>query len=406
MSESTPGALAGIKVLDFGQMVSAPYCAKLFSDYGAEVVKVELPQGDAARTMGPFPGDQPHPEKSGLYFINNTNKRGITCDVARPAGRELFTRLLAWADVLIENNLPQTMSAWGLDYASIAAINPRLVAISITPFGQTGPYSAWNGYDLNSYHLSGASSRYCGRPGEMPLQHGTFSADYFGAVAGASWGLAAVYGRDLVGGGQQVDVSCAEAIAAAFIGGQNIGGYAQDGRFDKRTGVGLPQGAPATIMPCKDGHVWMLALEPGQWNGLRKVMGDPGWADLDMFQNMKTRAENADVIYSFLLEWTMQHTKMEIQQKCQAAGCPITAVYTVAEAAEQPHLKARDYFVDMQHPELGELKNLGAPFKLPASPGGPTRPAPLLGQHNDEVYGGLLGLAASEIAALRKEGVL
>ncbi len=406
MSESKPGALGGIKVLDFGQMVSAPYCAKLFSDYGADVIKVESPGGDAARAMGPFPGDQPHPEKSGLYFINNTNKRGITCNVARAAGRDLFTRLLAWADVLIENNLPQQMQAWGLDYAGIAAINPRLVAISITPFGQTGPYSAWNGYDLNAYHLSGASSRYCGRPGEMPLQHGTFSADYFGAVAGASWGLAAVYGRDLVGGGQQLDVSCAEAIAAAFIGGQNIGGYAQDGRFDKRTGVGLPQGAPATIMPCKDGHVWMLALEPGQWNGLRKVMGDPDWADLDMFQNMKTRAENADVIYSFLHEWTMQHTKMEIQQKCQAAGCPITAVYTVAEAAEQPHLKARDYFVDMQHPELGKLKNLGAPFKLPACPGGPTRPAPLLGQHNDEVYGSVLGLNAGEIAALRQEGAI
>ena len=218
--------------------------------------------------------------------------------------------------------------------------------------------------------------------------------------------MAAVYGRELVGGGQLVDVSCAEAIAAAFIGGQNIGGYAQDGRFDKRTGVGMPQGAPATIMPCKDGHVWMLALEPGQWNGLRKVMGNPDWADLDMFQNMKTRAENADVIYSFLSEWTMEHTKMEIQEKCQAAGCPITAVYTVAEAAEQPHLKARDYFVDMVHPELGQLKNLGAPFKLPASPGGPTEAAPLLGQHNNEIYGGLLGLAATEIENLRTQGAI
>ncbi len=400
------GALAGIKVIDFGQMVSAPYCAKLFSDYGADVIKVELPQGDAARRAGPFPGDAPHIEKSGLYFINNTNKRGITCDVRTPEGRKLFLRLLEWADVLIENNLPQQMRAWNLDYASIKAVNPQLVMISITPFGQTGPYSGWNGYDLNAYHLTGASSRYCGRPGEMPLEHGTFSADYFGAVSAATWGMAAVYGRELVGGGQLVDVSCAEAIAAAFIGGQNIGGYAQDGRFDKRTGVGMPQGAPATIMPCKDGHVWMLALEPGQWNGLRKVMGNPDWADLDMFQNMKTRAENADVIYSFLSEWTMEHTKMEIQEKCQAAGCPITAVYTVAEAAEQPHLKARDYFVDMVHPELGQLKNLGAPFKLPASPGGPTEAAPLLGQHNNEIYGGLLGLAATEIENLRTQGAI
>lgn len=400
------GALAGIKVVEFGQMVSAPYCAKLFSDYGADVIKVELPSGDTARRAGPFPGDAPHPEKSGLYFINNTNKRGITCDVGTAEGRRLFLRLLAWADVLVENNLPQQMRAWGLDYATLQAVNPQLVVISITPFGQTGPYSEWNGYDLNAFHLTGASSRYCGRPGEMPLEHGTFSAEYFGAITAATWGMAAVYGRNVVGSGQQVDVSCAEAIAAAFVGGQNIGGYAQDGIFDKRTGVGMPQGAPATIMPCKDGHVWMLALEPGQWNGLRKVMGDPEWADLDIFQNMKTRAENADVIYSFLLEWTMEHTKMEIQEKCQAAGCPITAVYTVAEAAEMPHLKARDYFVNMEHPELGKLKNLGAPFKLPASPGGPVEPAPLLGQHNEDIYGGLLGLPASDIENLRTQGVI
>ncbi len=400
------GALAGIKIVEFGQMVSAPYCAKLFGDYGADVIKVEPPRGDAARHAGPFPGDVPHPEKSGLYFVNNTNKRGVTCDVRTDEGRKLFLRLLAWADALIENNLPQQMRAWGLDYATLKAANPNLVVISITPFGQTGPYSEWNGHDLNAYHLTGASSRYCGRPGEMPLEHGTFSADYFGAITAATWGMAAVYGREIVGSGQQVDVSCAEAIAAAFIGGQNIGGYAQDGRFDKRTGVGMPQGAPATIMPCKDGHVWMLALEPGQWNGLRQVMGDPEWADLDIFQNMKTRAENADVIYSFLLEWTMEHTKMEIQEKCQAAGCPITAVYTIAEAAEQPHLKARDYFVDMEHPELGRLKNLGAPFKLPASPGGPVDVAPLLGQHNEEVYGGLLGMTAAECQTLRAQGVI
>ncbi len=406
MRSGPKGALAGIRVLDLGQMVSAPYCAKLFADYGADVIKVELPGGDSARRAGPFPGDEPHPEKSGLFFFHNTNKRGITCDVGRPEGRALMIRLLQWADVLIENNLPRQMHAWGLDYPSLAAANPDLVAISITPFGQSGPYSGWNGYDLNAFHLSGASSRYCGRPGGMPLEHGTFSADYFGAVTGATWGMAAVFGRTLAGGGQQVDVSCAEAVAAAFVGGQNIGGCAQDGRFDKRTGVGMPQGAPATILPCRDGHVWMLALEPGQWNGLRKVMGNPEWAELDIFQSMLARAQNADVIYSFITEWTLQHDKMEIMEKCQAAGCPVTAVFTIAEAAEQPHLKARDFFVDIDHPELGKLRNLGAPFRLPASPGGPVRPAPLLGQHNDEVYGDVLGIDATERARLTALGIL
>ncbi len=400
------GALAGIKVIDFGQMVSAPFCAKLFSDYGADVIKVELLAGDSARRAGPFPQDQPHPEKSGLFYINNTNKRGITCDVNSAMGRELFLRLIAWADVLIENNLPKQMRAWELDYEQLAQRNSDLVVIAITPFGQTGPYSAWNGNDLNAFHLSGASSRYCGRPGEMPLEHGTFAADYFGAVTAATWGMAATYGRDKVGGGQLVDVSCAEAIAATFTGGQNIGGYAQDGVFDKRTGVGMPQGAPATILPCKDGYVWMLALEPGQWKGLKKVMGNPEWADMELFDDMFMRAQNADVIYPFIEEWCLQHGKMEIMEKCQAAGCPITAVFTIEEAAEQEHLKARDYFVDMEHPELGKLKNLGAPFKLPACPGGPSRPAPLLGQHNTEIYTELLGVSAVQLAKFEKEGII
>jgi crotonobetainyl-CoA:carnitine CoA-transferase CaiB-like acyl-CoA transferase len=150
----------------------------------------------------------------------------------------------------------------------------------------------------------------------------------------------------------------------------------------------------------------MLALEPGQWNGLREVMGNPEWADLDLFQDMRARAQNADVIYPFIEEWAMQHDKMEIMDKCQAAGCPITAVFTVAEAAEHPHLAARDYFVDIEHPQLGVVKNLGVPFKLPASPGGPSRPAPLLGQHNEEVYRDILGLSEQELDHYKTDGTI
>jgi crotonobetainyl-CoA:carnitine CoA-transferase CaiB-like acyl-CoA transferase len=401
------GALHGLTILELGQMVSAPYCAKLFADYGADVVKLEPPAGgDVARRWGPFPGDEPHPERSGLFFFLTTNKRGVTLDVTRPEGRDLLLELARRADALVENNPPAAMRAWGLDYDALARVNPDLVMISVTPFGQTGPYAAWNGYDLNAFHLSGASSRYCGRPGEAPLEHGTFAADFYGAVAAAAWGLAAVYGRARAGGGQHVDVSCAEAIAATFVGGQNIGGCAQDGVFNRRTGVGMPLGAPATILPCKDGHVWMLALEPGQWNGLARVMGDPDWMRLEMFQDMYVRAQNADAIYPLLEQWTMEHGKLEIMERCQANGCPVTAVFTVAEAAEHPHLRERGYVVELEHPALGRVRDIGAPFKLPASPGGPHRPAPLLGQHNLEVYGALVGLGAGDLERLRRDGVV
>jgi crotonobetainyl-CoA:carnitine CoA-transferase CaiB-like acyl-CoA transferase len=400
------GALEGVRVVELGQMVSAPYCAKLFADYGADVVKVEPLAGDTARTWGPFPGDVPHPEKSGLFFFLNTNKRSVAIDVSVERGRALLLDLLSRADVLIENQLPQQMRLLRLDYASLRDANPNLVVVSITPFGQSGPYAEWNGYDLNAYHLTGASHRYCGRPGEAPLEHGTFAADFYGAMTGATWGLAAVLGRDLVGGGQHVDVSCAEAIAATFVGGQNIGALAQDGKWERRTGVGMPLGAPATILPCKDGHVWMLALEPGQWNGLVSAMGDPEWAQIDMFQDMFSRAQNSDVIYPMIEEWTMQHGKFELMEKCQAAGCPVTAVFTVGEAATSEHLRAREYFVEIEHPLLGTVRDLGAPFKLPASPGGPTRPAPLLSQHTDEVLAERLGLDAASITRLRSAGVI
>jgi len=378
-------ALEGLTVVELGQGVSAPYCAKLFADYGADVVKVEPPEGDLARRWGPFPGDTPDPEKSGLFFFLNTNKRGIVLDVTTPAGRDELLALLACADVFIENQCPSDLAAWGIDYETVADVNPGLVMISITPFGQTGPYRDWRAYDLNAFHLTATGSRYCGLPDQAPLEHGTFSADFYGGITGAAWGMAAVRGRPNVGGGQHVDVSSAEAIAATFVGGQNIGAYAQDGAFHHRTGVGMPLGAPATILPCKDGHVWMLALEPGQWNGVAEVMGNPDWMQLEMFQDMFTRAQNADAIYPLIEEWTAEHGKFEIMERCQAAGAPVTAVFTVAEAAEHPHVEARGYRVDIEHPALGTVRALGAPFKLPASPGGPTAPSPLLGQHTDEV---------------------
>ena len=382
-------ALSGITVIELGEGVSAPFCAKVFADYGADVIKVELPEGDVARRWGPFPGDRAHSERSGLFFFLNTNKRGITLDIRTADGRAQLLRLLAQADVLIENYPPWRMREWGLDYATLAQNHPNLVMISITPYGQTGPYADWQGYDLNAFHLSAAGSRYCGRPSEAPLEHGTFSADFFGAYVAATWGLAAVSGRKQVGGGQHLDVSCAEAIAAIFVGAQAIGSYAQDGRFDTRTGVGLSYGAPATILPCKDGYVWMVALEPGQWNGLRAAMGNPEWTELEMFQDMIVRAQNSDMIYPLMQQWTMEHTKQEIMDLCQANGCPTTAVFTVADVANHPHLKERGYLVDIQHPVLGTVRTMGAPIRLPASPGGPRKAPPLQGQHNAEVFAAL-----------------
>lgn len=399
-------ALHGVRVIELGEGISAPFCGKLFSDYGATVIKIEPPGvGDVTRHWGPFPGDQPHHEKSGSFFNLNTNKRSVTLDITRPEGRELLLSLLKDADVLIENHTPAQMRKWGLDYDSLSKQLPQLIMISITPFGQTGPYADWKGCDLNAFHLTGAGSRYCGYPDQAPLEHGAFSADYYGAYVAATWAMASVFGQDRLGG-EHIDVSCAEALAATFVGAQNIGAFAQDGAMEKRSGVGMRLAAPATILPCKDGYVWMIALETAQWRGLVKAMGDPDWAQIDIFDDMFTRAQSTDLIYPMMIEWTSRLTKQEIMDLCQANNCPATAVYTVADTATHPHLHARGYIVELEHPVIGRVSDLGAPVRLPDAPGGPVAPAPLLGQHNEQILCGQLGLSTAQYQEFRSMGTI
>jgi len=324
--EHTGRALEGLRVVEVGQGVGAPLCARLFADYGADVVKVEPTEdGDPSRQWGPVPQDVAHPEKSGTFFFLNSGKRGVTLDLDAEADRRQLFDLLRDADVFIDDQRRHQMRARRLTPDVLSRLNPELVSISITPFGQTGPYADWNGYDLNAYHLTGCGSRYCGRPDAAPLEQGTFSTEFFGAFAGAAWGMAALLGRDRVGGGQHLDVSCAEVVAALFVGAQNIGAYAQDGVYEKRSGRGMSLAAPATILPCADGYVWMIALEPAQWRGLRKAMGDPEWAQVELFDDMFERGRNADVIYPLLEAWSRKHAKQHIMEICQAHGCPVRA---------------------------------------------------------------------------------
>jgi benzylsuccinate CoA-transferase BbsF subunit len=386
------GALSGVRVVELGDAVSAPFSARLFADYGADVVKVERPvTGDIARSWGPFPGDVADAEKSGLFFFCNTNKRSVALDVRTPDGRDALMALLRNADVFIENQRPADMRAWGLDYRTLASGNPNLVMVSITPYGQTGPYSDWRGYDLNAYHLTATGSRYCGDPGRAPLEHGTFSADFFGGYVATAWALGALYGRSAVGG-QHLDVSTAEAIAALFTGAQNIGAYAQEGRFGRRSGSGMSLAAPARILPCRDGFVWMIALETAQWDGLCAAMGNPEWAAPEIFRNLLERGRNADLIYTMIQQWTMGLTKQEVMDLCQANGCPTTAIYSIDELVAHPHLAARGQLVELEHPTLGKVRVFGPPIRLPDCPGGPVVAAPLLGQHTREVL--------DEVAAL------
>jgi benzylsuccinate CoA-transferase BbsF subunit len=379
-------ALLGLRVIELGRGVAAPFCARLLADHGADVIKVEAPpQGDVSRAWGPFPGGAPDPERCGVFEFLNAGKRGIALDPARAEQRAILLELIERADALVDDHRTGELSALGLSWPELALRNPELVMISLTPFGLTGPYADWKGCDLNAYHLTATGHRYCGRPDAAPLEQGTFAAEFFAGYAAAAWGLAALRGRAAIGGGQLLDVSCAQVLAALFTGAQNIGAYAQDGRFERRSGSGMSLAAPATILPCKDGHVWLIALEAAQWRALARVMGSPEWACAELFDDMFERGRNQDLIYALLREWTASRGKQEIMDSCQAAGIPTTAVYTIAELASHPHLRARGALVDVDHPRLGRVSLLAAPVRLPLSPAEPPRPAPRLDEHAREI---------------------
>lgn len=376
------GLLEGLTVVELGERVAAPYCGRLFAEAGARVVKIEPPEGDASRRWGPFAGDRPDPERSGLFHFLNAEKQSVVLDLDRPEDRERLRALVASADLLIESLPPGRLAGLGLGYDALAGANPGLVQLSLSPFGQTGPYRDWKGHDHNAYHLSGSGHRYCGRPGEAPLEQGTLLADFYGAIGGAAIALGAIYGRDRAGGGQWIDLSTAELLATTMVGGWNVPGYRRHGYVNRRTGIGL-SGAPASILRCADGHAWVFALEPGQWKGLSQVMGDPDWMKLEIFDDVWKRGAERDVVYPLIEEWTSTRSKWDVMALCQAAGSPSTAVMTVEEFVKHPHIVGRG-FIGATGGDDGEkpMPNLGAPFRPSKGRVGLARRAPRLGEHD------------------------
>ena len=400
MSEA---ALAGVKVLEFCEMVSGPYCAKLLADLGAEVIKVERPvTGDQARGRGPFLHDTPHPERSGLFLYLNTNKLGVTLDPANEAGRSIFLELVAWADILIEDTTPGTMESLGLGYESLRAVNPSLTMTSITPFGQTGPYSQYKAHHLNIYHASGQAqfgyteSRGQGIP---PVKGGGFVGDYDAGLSGAVAALAALYKRGSDGPGQHVDVSRQENLVS--LDRVDIGSFANDPNAGARR-----RGMLGGLMPCKDGYVIVVAPQQHQWEALVKLLGKPEWALGQQCEDEWSRADNAAELQPLIEEWMLKHNKNEIYRRGQSFGCPVAPINSAADVFNSAQVKHRGFFVEIEHPETGRLSYPSASYKLSETPWRANRAAPLLGEHNDSVYRERLGRSEEDLANLRKQGVV
>jgi len=399
-------ALAGLKVLEYAQFVSGPYCTKLLADLGAEVIKIEPPgRGDEARRREPFLNDVPHPERSGLFFYLNTNKLGITLNLNTATGKKMFKELVKETDVLVEDNQPRVMKEMGLDYESLKDINPRLIMTSITPFGQTGPYRDYKAYHLNTYHGSGLAKilSYV-LPDEVkrPLKGPGFIGDYDAGLNAAIATMAALYSRLFTGMGQHIDISKQESLIA--LERVEIGMYGNEG--DSMMSTVMLSGMVGGLQPCKDGHVVLCLPMEHQWEALIKLMGNPDWAQDERFKDELDRAQHAKELNENIAQWTMERTKDEIYHQAQALSCPIGAVTTVADLVASEQLEARGFFVEADHPEMGRVKFPAAPYRYSKTPWRIERPAPLLGEHNEEIFCHRLGYQKEDLVRMRAAGTI
>ena len=396
------GPLSDVRVLDLGHSIAGPYCSKLFGDYGADVIKIEAPGcGDPARSHGPFKDDVPNPEGGGLFLHLNTNKRGVTLDIASEDGAALLRRLVGWADVIVENSDPGYLAALGLGFDDLSGLNSRLVLTSITPFGQSGPYRDWKGADIVAFAASGRMNVH-GSPDREPVRYAPDVATFQVASTAAMATMGAIFAARLQGIGQHVDVSAMEALMANVDMGILSFDYSGESAVRANRWAGYPNGA----YPSSDGYLLLAAGSDRFFRRLCRAIGrldlleDPRWGDVTQ------RPENQAEFDEYFVPWVLDRTRQEAFETLQEFGVMCAPVLTLEDLQRDPQLVHRRYFVDVDHPMAGRLTYPGAPFKMTKTPWSMRRPAPLLGEHNDEVFGGMLGIDGGELAGLKKRGVV
>lgn len=396
-------ALAGLRVVECGEMVAASYATKLLADLGADVVKVEPPGGDAARRRGPFAGGDVHPERSGLFIYLNTNKRSVVLDLADERGRALLDHLLSGADLLVHNLPPPVMDATGITYEAIAARHPRLVMTSITPYGLSGPRRDWLATDLTLWNAGGIAYLNGSPDAEdlPPLAPFGHQAEYQGALNAALASLAALLARQRSGRGQHVVVSMQEALAAILELTFEYWPYM--GLVASRLGRKPIQ--PLDFLECKDGWIFICCVEEHQWQEFVRMIGSPEWAEIELFADRLSRGANWDALKIFLQEWASEQRVLDVYHAAQKRRIPFAPVSTMGDLLASEHLKARGFFAVVQPPGTDPLTVPGAPYRLSATPWSIRRPAPTLGQHTTEVLSAA-GVPPDELATLRADHVV
>ena len=400
------GALSHVNVVDFTTHVAGPYCTKLLADYGADVIKVErLGTGDAARRMGPFPRDTPHPEKSGLFLHLNTNKRSITLDLKSKAGRNIARELCREADLVIESFRPGTMARFGLDLESLQSLNPRLVMTSISNFGQTGPYRDYKSSDILVYSMGGEMHS-TGLEDREPIKLGANVVLYQAGSVAAVASTGALFLSQGNGPGQQVDVSIMETQTGSIDRRMStLIAYQYTGETSVRVPFGA-SGYPIGVYPCEDGYLEVtggLTYFPRvvQALGNPAALLEPRWYTPESQTDPELKSE----FETHFLPWTLERTKTEAWLAAQEAGVLTGPLNTMEDLANDQHFNDRGAFAQINHPAAGSLKYPGRPFIMSESPWEVRRPAPLLGQHNQKILQEL-GYSRMDVVRLRSQGVI
>jgi succinyl-CoA---D-citramalate CoA-transferase len=401
------GPLVGLRVLDLGTRIGAPFAATLLSDLGADVIKVELPgQGDFMRTIGPFDRGQ-----SLFWAVEGRGKRSVTLDLRKAAGQALLKRLVPLADVVVENFQPGTLESWGLRYEALAALNPGIILTRVSVYGQDGPYRDRPGLDRNGIAMGGLMY-ITGYPDRPPVRPGLIVSDYLTGVFNAFAILSAVYERDRRGRetgaaprGQWVDLSLYESILRIME--HTLASYDRLGIVREREGNRLRNSAPLDNWETSDGkYVCIIAAGDGLFPRLARAIGREDLLADPRFETMARRAQHGDEINGIVAAWVQARTAREVQDVLERHQVPFGVAYSVADIFADPHVAARGDIETVDDPVLGPVRMQGVYPRFSRTPGAIQRGAPRLGEHNEEVYCGLLGLGAEELERLRQDGVI
>lgn len=394
--------LAGRTVLDFGTALAGPVCATLLAEFGANVIKVERPGvGDTLRTYGPRIDGVP-----AWWLIEGRNKRSITLDLHQPAGQQLARRLVRQADVLVENFRPGTMDAWALGYEDLQADNPGLVYVSVSGFGQEGPYRDRPAYDRVAQGMSGFTYLN-GFPDRPPVRPGVGVTDYSTAVFAALGAMFALYERDAQGSGrgQRVDVALYESQLRMFH--FFLPAFERLGAIPQRAGNFNPAMVPAESFLSADGSWITLAVGTDRtFEALASAMGLPELLNDPRFVGNEQRTEHHEQIHGVVRDWVASLPAKEVLERLRAAGVPAGPIYTVADVHGDDHFRQRGSVTTVHDPRLGEISVQGIVPKLSGTPGELVSTGPELGQHNEEIFCGLLGLSADELRSYAEAGVI